>query len=97
MSPLRLQPKAKSIAVLGLCLISAGCSGGTDNVPASASGSLTIDLSTIIRGFRDAGTVVSASVRSLWSDAQKRAADISEGAQKIKEGKEQMEKGVRGE
>ena len=56
-----------------------------------------IDLSTIIRGFVDAGTVVTASVRELWSDAQKRAADITEGAEKIKEGKEQVEKGVRGE
>lgn len=57
---------------------------------------VTMDVTAIIRGFLDAGTVVRASVRSLWTDAQQRAADIAEGAEKMKEGKEQVERGVRG-
>jgi uncharacterized protein YoxC len=58
---------------------------------------VTIDFPKIIRSFVDARTIVSASVQNLWSDAQKRAANIAEGTEKIKEGKEQVERGITGE
>lgn len=55
-----------------------------------------MDVPSIIRVFVHAGTVVRTSVRSLWLDAKKRATDISEGVEKIKQGREQVERGVRG-
>lgn len=73
----------------------ASCGGPSTDRPQTGSGT-TIDVTAIIRGFTDAGTIVSASVRSIWGDVEKRTTDIAEGAQKIREGKEQMEKGIRG-
>ena len=84
--------------ILGIFCITllSSCYGESMDQQKTGSG-VTIDISTIIRGFVDAGLIVSASVHTLWSDAQQRAADIKEGTEKIKEGKEQLEKGVRGE
>ena len=89
MSRLRLS------AVL-LAVMLAGCSASTTGEARTGSG-VTIDLRSILQGFADARVVVTASIRSLWSDAQKRAGDIAQGAEKIKEGKELMERGVLGE
>ncbi|MEK7563031.1 MAG: hypothetical protein AAB544_01425 [Patescibacteria group bacterium] len=66
-----------------------------DQEPETGSGSAAIDVSRIIRGFVDAGSIVRASVQTLWSDVQKRADDIAQGAEKMQEGKEQMERGIR--
>lgn len=86
------------ISVIGsLCLILlSSCSGQSLDQQKTGSG-VTIDVSAIIKGFVDAGTMVRASVQALWSDAQERAADIAEGTEKIREGKEQVEKGIAGE
>ena len=83
-----------SISVLFLVFLSA-CSVPVGDASKTGSG-VTIDLRSILQGFADARIVVTASIRSLWSDAQKRADDIAQGAEKIKEGKELMERGVRG-
>ena len=83
-----------SISVLFLVFLIA-CSVPVGDASKTGSG-VTIDLRSILQGFADARIVVTASIRSLWSDAQKRADDIAQGAEKIKEGKELMERGVRG-
>ncbi|OGJ64418.1 hypothetical protein A3C37_01500 [Candidatus Peribacteria bacterium RIFCSPHIGHO2_02_FULL_53_20] len=80
-----------------LCMAILSSCGGSSSDVQTGSGGVTVNIQAILRGFADAGTVVSASVRTLWSDAQKRAANIAEGTEKIKEGKEQVERGVRGE
>ncbi|MEK7122623.1 MAG: hypothetical protein AAB855_02080 [Patescibacteria group bacterium] len=84
------------IGVVVVLMFLSACSVPVDDASKTGSG-VTIDVRSILRGFADAGSMVTASVRSLWSDAQKRADDIAQGAEKIKEGKELMERGVRGE
>ena len=68
-------------------LLSACGEASVDQEPETGSGSAAIDVSRIIRGFVDAGSIVRASVQTLWSDVQKRADDIAQGAEKMQEGR----------
>jgi hypothetical protein len=61
------------------------------------SGSSLPRLHDALRTATDAAKVLSGSLHSIKSDVEERTGNIIEGAQKIQEGKEQMQKGLRGD
>ncbi len=89
--------KAKVILVTGLCFVCSGCSTETVDIPTTATGALMIVPSGLVQKVSDAATLIKNSFHTLVEDAKDRSENITEGAQKIREGKEQIEKGVRGE
>ncbi len=89
--------KATYILCMGLCIVCSGCSGGTVNIPHSATGSVAIDPPEVLQKLSDASLLIKNSFHMLVEDAKERTENITEGTEKIMEGKEQIEKGVRGE
>ena len=66
------------------------------NIPNTATGALTI-VPSLMQKISDAGTLIKHSFYTLVEDAKDRTENITEGAQKIREGQEQIKKGVKGE
>ncbi|MBM3227636.1 hypothetical protein FJZ27_02090 [Candidatus Peribacteria bacterium] len=78
------------IRLVALGALLAGCIPGT---PQDFSDGIHQSVQTVT----DAAKVLSGSLRQIKSDIEQRTGNIVQGAAKIKEGKEQMEEGIRWE
>jgi hypothetical protein len=74
-----------------------GCHPASDIQLNSGTGSLIQTVPSLLQKVSDASALIKNSFHTLVKDASDRTAHISQGAEKIIEGKEQIEKGVRGE
>lgn len=63
----------------------------------TASGVLTLGLQDALQTATDTAKVLSGSLQEIRNDIEERTGNLVEGAQKIREGQEQIKKGVRGE
>jgi hypothetical protein len=92
-----LRSKGRALVSGVFCVALVGCAVSRDGLPLTGSGTISLAAAQeVTEGFHSTMTIVLRSLTGLVAGLRKRSGEIVEGYEKVKEGKEDIERGFRG-